>query len=261
VSAGATRARRAAALLLSLVIGLSCGEGASGPNDPFSIEFLPLQLPSMLVGDQLHDTLGNVDSLRAVVFNSSGDTIPDARIRYVHADTSTIVTIDPTSGHVTASDTGFARVVAQANGLQAPPETLWVVQRPTTFANSTPLIDTLISAPVRDSIFALNTSVMAGTAGVDHWRVEYNIIYPAGLDNSDSTHILLSNENRKFSLVDTTGTGTTGTSGLATRYLYVSKFANSFVDSVVVEARAFFPDHTAVPGSPVRFKVDVNIPR
>jgi hypothetical protein len=261
VSARASRVGRAAAVLLVVALGMSCGETGSGPNVPFSIEFLPQQLPSLLVGDQLHDTLGNVDSLRAVVFNSSGDTIHDAAIKYVHADTSTIVAIDATSGHVTASDTGFARVVAQASGLQAPPETLWVVQRPTVFANTTDLNTTLISAPVRDSIFALTTSVMNGTAGVDHWRVEYNIIYPAGLDNSDSTHILLSDENRKFSLVDTTGTGTAGISGAATRYLYVSKFANAFVDSVVVEARAFFPDHSPIPGSPIRFKVDVNIPR
>jgi hypothetical protein len=256
----ATRVWRAAIAMLVVAIGISCGDVAGGPNTPFSIEFVPLQLPSMLVGEQLHDTLGNVDSLRAIVFNSSGDTINDAALRYVHADTSTILTLDATSGRVTANDTGFARVVAQATGLQAPPETLWVVQRPTTFAPVTALFDTLISAPVRDSIFALNTSVIAGTAGIDHWRVEYNIVYPAGLDNADSTHIRLTDENRKFSLVDTTGTGAAGLSGLATRYLHVSRFTNSFVDSVVVEARAFFPDHTPMSGSPVRFKVSVNIP-
>jgi hypothetical protein len=255
------RAWRAAAVLLAVAIGTSCGDVAGGPNTPFSIEFVPLQLPSMLVGDQLHDTLGNVDSLQAVVFNSSGDTIHGAALRYVHADTSTIITLDAASGHVTANDTGFARIVAQATGLQAPPETLWVVQRPTVFANVTALSTTLISAPVRDSIYALTTSVSAGTSGVDHWRVEYNIVYPAGLDNADSTHILLSDENRKFSLVDTTGTDAAGNAGAATRYLYVSKFANALTDSVVVEARAFFPDHTVIPGSPKRFTVQVTIPR
>jgi hypothetical protein len=251
----------AAAVLLLGAAGLSCGETKTGPDVPVSIEFRPTQLPSMLVGDQLHDTLGNVDSLRAIVFNSSGDTIRDAPIRYAHADTSTIVTIDPATGDVTANATGFSRVVAQAAGLQSPPESIWVVGRPTTFANVTALETTLISAPVRDSIFALSTSVGAGTAGVDHWRVEYNIVYPAGLDNADSTHILLSNESRKFSLVDTTGTGTAGLAGLATRYLHVSKFANALDDTVVVEARAFFPDHTPIAGSPIRFKVHVTIPR
>ena len=85
---------------------LSCGEGKTGPNVPLAIEFHPPQLPSMVVGDSMRDTLGNVDSLRAIVFNSSGDTIPDAPIRYVHADTTHIVNIDSVSGKALALDTG-----------------------------------------------------------------------------------------------------------------------------------------------------------
>ena len=240
---------------------MSCGDSKTGPNTPFSIEFRPTQLPSLVKGDVLHDTLGNVDSLRAIVFNSSGDTIPDAPISYVHADTSTTVTIDPITGHVTANNTGFARVVAQTSALQSPPETLFVVERPDNFANITALNGTLDFATARsDSLFPLSVALKSGDVPVDHYRIEYSFVYPADLNAGDSTRVLLSNENRKFSLVDTTGTGSTGLSGAATRFLRISPIAHSFDDSVVVEARAFLPDHTAVPGSPLRFKVLVHIP-
>ena len=215
----------------------------------------------MLVGDQLHDTLGSLDSLRAITFNAAGDTIPNAPIRYVHADTTTIVDIDSISGHVTANAVGLARIVAQAGALQSPPETLFVVARPDQFSGLTPPVDTLdYSIARRDSLFPLSVSLASAGTPVDHWRIEYSFIYPAELNTPDSTRVLLSNENRKFALVDTTGTGITGVSGTATRFLRISALSHSFDDTVVVEARAFFPDHTVVPGSPLRFKVLVHIP-
>jgi len=255
------RARWLVALAMVVAVAASCGDTKSGPNTPLSIQFNPPQLPSMLVNDQLHDTLGNIDSLHAIVFNSAGDTIPDAPVRYQHADTSTIVNIDSATGHVTASDTGFARVVAQTSGLQSPPETLFVVSRPDLFFSITHLNDTLDFTSVRtDTLFALSVRLSAAAIPVDHWRIEYRFVYPAGLNDQDSTRVLLSDDNRKFSLVDTTGVGISGVPGTATRFLRVSAFAHPFDDTVVVEARAFYPDHTVVPGSPLRFKVLVNIP-
>lgn len=248
-----------AVLATVVAVAAACGDTKSGPNTPLSIQFNPPQLPSMLVDDQLHDTLGNIDSLHAVVFNSSGDTIPDAAVRYQHADTTTIVTIDATTGHVTAHDTGFARVVAQTTGLQSPPETLFVVSRPDNFFNITPLDTALDYSSVRsDTLLALSVGLSAAEIPVDHWRIEYSFVYPAGLNDNDSTRVLLSDDNRKFSLVDTTGV--TGAPGTATRFLRISPFAHQFNDSVVIEARAFYPDHSVVPGSPLRFKVLVNIP-
>jgi hypothetical protein len=251
----------AAAMLLASA-GISCGESSSGPDVPLSIQFNPPQLPSMLVGGELHDTLGNVDSLHAILFNASGDTIHNGSVRFVRADTTHIVTIDPISGRVTAQDTGSARVVAQAASLQSPPETLFVVQTPTAFSNRTALGDTLTFRPVRtDTLFPLSVLVKSGDDPVNHYRVEYRFIYPAALNVEDTTRVLLTDENRKFSLVDTTGTGTGAADvpGSATRYLRISAFTHFTTDTVVVEARAFLPDHTPVPGSPLRFKVLVQI--
>ena len=73
--------------------------------------------------------------------------------------------------------------------------------------------------------------------------------------------MLLSDENRKFSLVDTTSIAHDRLSrGVATRFLRISAFAHTFTDTVVIEARAFLPNHTPVSGSPIRFKVHVHIP-
>jgi hypothetical protein len=248
----------AVAVLLMGAVGISCGLTDTGPDVPVSIEFKQPQLPSMLVNDQLHDTLGNIDSLQAIVFNSSGDTIHGASIRYVHADTTHVVDIDSISGHVTALDTGAARVVAQAGSLQSPPETLIVVQTPTLFANSTALNDTLLFHPVRtDTSFQLSVVLKAGTTPINHYRIEYRFVYPAALNTPDTTQILLTDANKHFSLVDTTGS--TAIAGVATRYLLITPFTHFMTDTVVVEARAFFPNHTPVPGSPLRFKVLVQI--
>jgi hypothetical protein len=229
---------------------------------PVAIEFHEPQLPSLVVDDSLRDTLGNVDSLQAIVFNASGDTIHDAPLRYVHADTTHIVNIDSVSGKVFAHDTGQARVVAQALTLQSPPETLFVVEAPNHFVNTTPLQDTLNFTSVRaDTLFPLTVALSSGAppAAVNHYRVEYRFIYPADLNTKDSTRVLLTDENRTFSLVDTTSIATTGVGGVATRFLRISPFAHHFNDTVVVEARAFLPNHTPVPGSPLRFKVLVHI--
>jgi hypothetical protein len=248
----------AMAVLLLGAAGISCGKTNTGPDVPVSIEFKQPQLPSMLVNDQLHDTLGNIDSLQAIVFNSSGDTIHGAVIRYVHADTTHVVNIDSITGHVMALDTGAARVVAQTATLQSPPETLFVVQTPTVFTNSTPLEDTLTFRPVRtDTLFPLSVALQAGTNPVNRYRIEYRFVYPAALNTPDTTQILLTDANRHFSLVDTTGS--TAVPGAATRYLHITPFTHFTTDTVVVEARAFFPNHTPVPGSPLRFKVLVQI--
>lgn len=248
------------ALLLGAVAG-SCGEAKTGPDVPLAIEFHPPQLPSMVVGDSLRDTLGNVDSLQAIVFNASGDTIPDAAIRYVHADTTHIVNIDSISGTAVALDTGQARVVAQASTLQSPPETLFVVPAPDQFTNIRPLQDTLNFTSVRsDTLFALTVALASGTLPVNHYRIEYRFVYPADLNTPDSTRVLLTDENRTFALIDTTSISTAGVGGVATRFLRISPFAHTFNDTVVVEARAFLPNHTPVTGSPLRFKVLVQIP-
>jgi hypothetical protein len=261
MSRGALRGIGRVAAVAAVVCAAATCESKTGPDDPIAIEFNGSQLPSLVKGQELHDTLGNVDSLLATVFNSSGDTIHDASVRYIHADTTTIVNIDSVTGHVTAVDTGFARVVAQAGSLQSNPDTLFVVEQPTQLAAVTPLDDTINFTPVRaDSLFPLTVVLHAGDAPVNHYRVEYRFAYPADLNTPDSTRVLLTDENRKFSLVDTTGTEVAAGSGGARRYLRISAFAHSgFSDTVVVEARSFLPDHTPVPGSPIRFTVHVQI--
>ena len=246
--------------MLLVAAGVSCGDTKSGPDVPLSIQFNPPQLPSMLVGGELHDTLGNVDSLHAILFNAAGDTIQNGAVRFRRADTPHIVTIDSVTGRVLATDTGAARVVAQAASLQSPPETLFVVQTPTTFANVTALNDTLDFTPVRsDTLFPLSVTLTSGSDSVNHYRVEYRFVYPAALNAQDSTQILLSDESSKASFVDTTGTGAAAVAGSATRYLRITPSTRFTSDTVVVEARAFLPDHKPVPGSPLRFKVLVQI--
>ena len=257
------RQRGIASLIALGILGaavLSC-EGKTGPDVPLAIEFHATQLPAMIVGDSLRDTLGNVDSMQAIVFNASGDTIHDAPIRYLHADTTHIVKIDSISGKALAVDTGQARFVAQASSLQSPPETLFVVPAPNHFTNITPLDTVLNFTSVRsDTLLALSVLLQSDAIPVSHYRIEYHFVNPSDITPTDSSRVLLSDENRKFSLVDTTSIGAVGSGGIATRFLRISAFAHTFTDTVIVEARAFLPNHTPVSGSPIRFKVHVQIP-
>jgi hypothetical protein len=254
-------ARAFAVILLAAAVG--CGEAKTGPDVPAAIEFPPPQLPAIVAGDQIRDTLGNIDALRAIIFNSFGDTIHDAGIRYLHADTTHVVQIDSITGQVMGLATGVARIVAQAGGLQSPVETLYVTQRPDQFATVTPATDTTLDfSPnplLPDTLFPLTVSVTAAAVAVPRYRVEFHFVSPEGLDDADSTHILLTTENRKQSFVDTTGVGAEVAGGTATRYLRISPFAHPFTGTVVVEARAFLPDHTPIPGSPRQFTVHVQI--
>jgi hypothetical protein len=94
---------------------------------------------------------------------------------------------------------------------------------------------------------------------VNHYRVEYRFVYPAAFNVADTTGVLLTDENRKFSLVDTTSVEAASVGGAATRYLRITPFTHFTTDTVVIEARAFLPNHTPVNGSPKRFKVLVQI--
>ena len=228
---------------------------------PLSIQFNPPQLPSMLVGEELHDTLGNIDSLHAIVFNSAGDTIHGgtgsllARGYDAHRDDR--LDHRPRDGRVTRDPREWWRRARRCSRRRK--RCSWC-RRPTVFTNVTALDDTLTFTPVRsDTLFPLSVSLASGSDPVNHYRIEYRFVYPAALNIADSTQILLTDENRKFSLVDTTGTGTTAVGGSATRYLRITPFTHFTSDTVIVEARAFLPDHTPVSGSPLRFKVLVQI--
>jgi hypothetical protein len=245
---------------------VACNEVGTNPSSPVSITLLPLPVPSLTVGDSLRDSTGRAVPLRAIVFNTRDDTIPDAPVRYLALDPLHRVALDPVTGNIVGQDTGQVKIVAAVGALQTQPLTITIVEPPTALVAQTKLVDTLdytrtFGIGARDTLFGLSVKLVhvkgADTIPVSSYLVRYAFEHPAGYSNTDSTKIQLVNANRRASLIDTTGIGSVA--GVSTRYLRITPAAATATDSVILLVSAALPNATPVPGSPVRFVVHYTI--
>lgn len=256
----------AAFALTSLTMGavlLSCSEFGTDPDAAVAIEIDPVELPAIVVGDSLRDSSGQVVSLSARAFNSSNDVISDAPIRFYILDTG-IVTVDSITGRIFGRRSGQATVIASIGGLQSERITIRVTLRPDTLfgldslRRSMPfsLQGATNSGDLR--VFLGHDSLTVGGAdtsvAVPNYLVRFRIAAPTGDSASvtDTTRVVLTNEADRPSVVDTTDA-----QGVAARRLRFSAAVRIVPDSVVVEATATRPDNSLVPGSPVRFVVQI----
>lgn len=259
--------RRASAIRLSAIAAavgvfavLACTKVGTEPSTAVAIESFAPPLPSVVVGDTMRDSAGNVAPLRATVFNSDGNPIPDAPIHFLALDSLHRITLDTTTGIVVGRDTGQTRVVAHVGSLQSQPISLTVVLPPTAIIAVDPLVDTLHYTidftTGRDTLQELRVRLVhvtgTDTIAVPSYLVRYNFLYPAGYDNSDSTKVQLVNGvSRKPSLLVTTGTD-----GFTNQALRITPFATPDTDSVIVAAQAAQPGG---PATPIRFVVHYTI--
>ena len=247
-----------AATLVTLA-ALACSEVGTDPSIPVAIQLSPSPLPSIVVGDSMRDSTGAAVPLQATVFNFRNDVIPDAPIRFLALDSARRFSVDSTTGFVVANDTGQATVVATSLTLQSAPITLIAVVRPGTMLALDSLRDSLHYAFTgRDTLHTFRVRVVqisgTDTIPVPSYLVHYAFAYPAGLDNTDSTAVQLVDDTRRPSLADTTDA-----TGTANRSLRITPNTRAFSDSVVVQVTAAEPNGAAVPGSPIRYVLRVQI--
>jgi len=259
--------RRASAIRLAAIAAvmgaagvLACTKVNTGPDVPVAIETFAPPLPSVVVGDTMRDTAGNVAPLRATVYNADGNPIPDAPIHFLALDSARRIDLDTATGIVVGRDTGQTRVIAHVGSLQGQPIDVTVVQRPTAIIPLDQLVDTLNYVidftTGRDTLQDLRVRLIhvdgTDTVGVPSYLVRYDFEYPPGYDNSDSTKVQLVNGSaRKAALF-----ATTGSDGSTTQALRITPFATPDTDSVIVTARA------AQPGGPtaqIRYVVHFTI--
>lgn len=232
----------------------ACSE-TSGPGVASAIQLFPLEVPSLVKGYPLTDTLGRPDSLHAVAYDSHGDPIASAPIRYFVIDTFKKIQVDSIRGTVMAVDTGSSRVIAEVGGLQAQPLPITVVLAPdSAFALDSTTDSLTYTFNGRDTAKALRIAVTHATFAVPSYRVEYQVTYPPGFTNTDSSLVLVVNASNQPSLVDTTDATGTGT-----RSLLITPRTDTITDSVALTVAAFLPDHTPVRGSPVHYLIHVKI--
>ena len=265
------RAMRAG-LIAALAIGYACSEVSNDPNAVLSLQIVPMQLPSIVVGDSIHDTTGAIDSLHAAAFNAHGDPVPTAPIRFLTISGRKVTKVDSVSGQAVGLQTAdtvldslgnvrsietSSRVIASVGSLQTIPDTIFVVEFPDSLAplDSTtyPLdytrgaTDTLL--PIRVRLIHLPFD------SVPHYRLQYSYTYPLPHDNTDPTQVQLVNAAGVAQLIDTTQV----TGGLSTLSLRASFLTDTVTDSLGIDVSAFTPTHVPVHGSPLHFTILLHI--
>ena len=264
----------------------ACTDLPSDPKAPFAIEFRSPGAPGIVLGDTLRDSLGHVAQLRAVAFNSSGDTIPGADITY-HVvpvkDSTATFKFDSTPARIDASGRlviarservffgRLVRVYAQVGGLQTYPPTVYTVTRrpdsliagrDTTFTLRFP--DTLPQIPLTVRLkHRPDAGELAADTTVPAWLVRYYFVGPDSATR-DTTYVMFTGGRRGV------GLDTTDANGVASRSVRIRYTAFPFTkpptgdtiyDTVQVRARAYAPGGAEVPGSPHLFTIVVKAKR
>lgn len=178
-----------ASVLAAGVALVSCFELSAPQSGLSAISPIIVAWPSVVLNDQLRDSLGMVAPLRVDVFDGDGNQVDDAEVHFIALDTGLTVQAD---GVVvgTRIRTAPARVVAQVRRgsdlLQTPEVNIDVVPLPdsvlpngdTTFAAKTfPVTDpaTVTSDPLKVTVLSRATGV-AGGVGVRSWIVRYEVV-------------------------------------------------------------------------------------
>ena len=239
-------------------LAVACLDISSPAGNILAISSVLLPSPSVVVGDDLRDTTGDVAKLQVVAFGAHGDTIRDAVVRFFAIDDKQSLHVDSITGVAWADDSlsAGAKVVARvtpANGsgiLQTTQVALPVVPKPdsatrgndTTFlfsvlSNGTAVTDSfavsLLSPPLSVTVHGENNTV------VPSYLVSYEIVDRPESNGSGPTVVLFDRSGNDSTVA------ITDVSGVASRQLRVRPSAlkdtrlitGAATDTVVVQVR------------------------
>ena len=244
-------------------IAVACTEVGSDPQAAVAIELDSLPVPSVVVGDTLRDTTGAIITPDARAINVNNEVISGAPLRFLALDTG-IVAVDSVSGVIVGRRVGPTSVIASIQGLQSERIGIAVTERPDTVIGLDSLQRTMqvsiISGTAASSgllrVFVGHDTTIAGVdtaVAVPNYLVRYRIVFPDddSVSDTDTTKVLLADGQRPSTVA------TTNASGVAQRAVRISTAVSVIPDSIIVEALVSYPDTTSVPGSPVRFVIQV----
>lgn len=246
----------------------ACADVGTGPDVPAAIELPPFAYPSVVVGDTLRNDDGVAVPIRAVVRNSAGDEIADARPTYLYADfrRDSAFRVDTATGVVVAQ-----RAVAQGriaarigSSLQVIRNLIATIRPDTAVAGPEPaaLIVSLLPDTGRARAEANTTQELPvfvrnlqapQAAGVNGWLVRFRLVKPANPTNDTSQAVFLVDEQLRPSVLDTTtpdGRATRRVRVRAARFP-VAQGSARVTDTVIVEASIRYRGRV-LAGSPIR---------
>lgn len=259
-----TRWGRHAAPLALLAAGLfACDDVVTDPGAVAALDFDGIAFPAVVTGDTLRNGTGVATPLTATVYNGRGDIMVGAPVQFFALDTG--VSIDA-SGYLTATRrSGPVRLVASVAGLQSQRRTVQVTPSPDTVLRG----DTIVAytynipdnppsvSPALTLTLQSADTVGGGNPDVAGWLVRWRIVHGGDtIAPTDTSKVALwPAALSRHSLVDTTKADGTSSRRLRVYANFLPVQPDSFI--VIAELRA---RGAAVPGSPVRFVVNIQPP-
>ena len=255
--------RLAAPLAVAVAALVGCSDLVVDPDAISALDFTGIPFPAVVTGDTMRDSSGAAAPLRATVYGGRGDVIGDAPVTFVALDTGVVI---DASGFLRATRRdGTVRIVATVGALQSQQRTIRVTRAPDTVVAPTTSVNLQYRLPdaAANVSPALQLSLRsADTTGgvspnVGGWLVRWRIVYAGDT--------LLPTDTSKVALWGASGSrhtlrDTTTAEGSASRRLRV--YANQLpvqADSFIVVAEVRYRG-AQVPGSPVRFVVNITPP-
>jgi hypothetical protein len=245
--------KRVAGLLVAFVslalVAYACTDATGSPNAVLSIQFDSLGAPSVVLGDTLRDTTGQVVTPQVHAFNFKGVEITPPSVRFNSPDSG--VHVDSITGIVTGDSLRAtpARVVVTVGSLQAiqkvdvtlRPDFIVAVNGRDSLSYS--LIDTTLDVSPQLTV-KLSHGVAPADSAVKSWIVSFSVVSASDPRLGD-----LVDESGRISKLDTTDAS--GVAGRAIRLHPLFLSSATVVDSIVVNATARYRG-VEVTGSPVR---------
>lgn len=263
-----TRSLLLGAIAAAVIGAAACADVGTGPEVPAAIELPPFAFPSVVIGDTLRGEDGVVAPIRAIVRNSAGDELTDARPAYLYADfrRDSAFLVDTTTGIVVAQRAVTdGRIAARIGPSLQVIRTLIATVRPdTAFAGTVPqaLLVSLLPDTGRaraegnttpDIPVQVRNLEGATPVGVNGWRVRFRLVKPANPDNDTTQAVFLVDDRLRPSTMDTTGTDGRAARRVRVRAALfpVPQGSARVTDTVIVEATLTYRGQP-VKGAPVR---------
>ena len=260
-------------ITVAVAVATACADVGTGPDVPAAIELPPFAFPTIVVGDTLRDSLGAVAPIKAIVRNSSGDIIADAKPSYLYADFTrdSAFWVDSVKGIVVArAKVTAGRLAARIGSSLQVLRTLSSTVRPdTAVLGSAPpaLIVSLLPDTGRTRAEGNTTGGVSvqlrnlqetTPVGVDGWLVSFRLVKPTNPTNDTTKGVFLVDEQLRASMLDTTSSEGTASRRVRVRpaSFPVPQGSARVTDTVIVEATARYRGQL-VRGAPVRVLVQV----
>lgn len=256
-------------ILAGLLVAGACADVGSGPDVPMSIELRPFPWPSVVIGDTLRNEAGVVTPVHAIVRNSAGDEIADARPYYLYADFNrdSAIAVDSVSGVIVAHKAltvAEGRIAARIGSNLQILRSIIVTEAPDTVTGAAPgeLRLRIPDTAQRNTTgaFAVSVRHTQGTASsVNGWVVRYELLRPANPSNDTTAAAwLVSDNNQSASVIDTTDTGGGAARRVRVRpLLFPDPSTPSATDSVIVRVTVRYKGQL-VGGTPLRLVAPVS---